>query len=239
MDIKLTTTVGEIVAKDFRTASIFSKYGIDFCCRGNVDMQTACKEKSIDIETLQKEIEQITQTPNTEFDFNSWSLDFLADYIENTYHKYIKETLPVLLEYLQKIVEAHGIGHPELAEIADLFSHSAADLTAHLQKEERILFPLIRELVKKQESGHAADIRRMSVESPIATMMYEHTVEGDRFDKISQLSGGYTTPEDACNTYRTAYAMLNEFEQKLHSHIALENNILFPKAIELEKLLNR
>jgi len=232
-----TVTIGEIIAKDFRTSSVFTKYGIDFCCGGDKTLQAACTENSVDPAALQNDLDKVTQTPNTEMDFNSWSLDLLVDYIEKTYHRYIKETTPLLLQYLEKIYEVHGSNHPELAEIYGLFSHSAGDLAMHLQKEELVLFPLIREIAKAKESGQKLVIR-MPVQNPVLGMMSEHIIEGDRFHQIAALSSGYTVPEDGCNTYRTAYAMLQEFEQKLHSHIALENNILFPQAIEQEKSLS-
>jgi len=229
-------TVGEIVAKDFRTASVFSKYGIDFCCGGDKTLEEVCKKQSVDVTKLQNELDEAGRIAETGFDFNSWSLKLLADYIEETYHTYIKKKTPLILQYLEKIKDVHGENHPELTMIFSLFSQSAMDLSMHLQKEERILFPLIRELSEAKDSslpvepGHCG-----SINNPIIVMKVEHETEGERFKTLSRLSGGYTVPPDACNTYRTAFEMLKEFEQKLHEHIHLENNILFPKAIELEK----
>ena len=239
MENNLNATVGEIVTKDFRTASVFSEYGIDFCCGGDKTLTEACKEKSIPVLELQKKLNEVIQTPKgSDVDFNSWDLDLLVDYIEKTYHRYIKEKTPIILQYLEKIQEVHGENHPELSEIFDLFSHSAMDLGMHLQKEERILFPMIRQLAESENSaGNREPGHCGTIQNPIAVMKEEHTTEGDRFRKISELSGGYTTPPDGCNTYRAAYALLDEFEQNLHKHIHLENNILFPKSIELEQTL--
>ncbi|MDR2234009.1 MAG: iron-sulfur cluster repair di-iron protein [Tannerella sp.] len=229
-------TIGEIIAKDFRTSAVFTKYGIDFCCGGDKELQAACAEHSVDPAALQKDIDEVTQTPNTETDFKSWPLDELIDYVEKTYHSYIKEKSPLLLQYLKKIYEVHGSNHPELGEIYGLYSHSANDLGQHLMKEERVLFPLIRDIVKAKETGQPLRAM-MSVQNPVMGMMSEHVVEGDRFHQMSELSSGYTVPADGCNTYRAAYGLLCEFEQKLHEHIAIENNILFPRAVEEEKAL--
>ena len=169
---------------------------------------------------------------------SSWPLDLLVDYIERTHHNYIKGKVPILLKYLEKISEVHGERHPELIEIYDLFLHSAMDLKMHLNKEEYILFPFIRQLAEHEKSGqHIEPGHFGTVQNPIEMMKEEHVKEGERFDTISKLSGGYAVPEDTCDTYRVAYSMLNEFEEDLHKHIHLENNILFPKAIQLEKSL--
>jgi len=236
MDNNLKHTVGEIVAKDFRTASVFSKYGIDFCCGGNETLDEACKKQSVDRIKLQNELDEAVQTGKEEVDFNSLPLDLLANYIEETYHTYIKKKSPYIIQFLGKIKEVHGEHHPELVNIFDLFSQSAMDLSMHLQKEERILFPLIRELAEAERSGLFAEQSHCgTIQNPISVMKDEHEIEGARFKKIAALSGGYTVPSDGCNTYHATYEMLEEFERKLHEHIHLENNILFPKAIELEK----
>ena len=132
----------------------------------------------------------------------------------------------------------HGDRHPELFEINRIFNESARDLASHFQKEENVLFPFIESLVKAQQSGEPlGEIHFGTVENPIAMMMHEHSVEGDRFEEIVKLTNGYTPPADACNTYKVTFAMLQEFENDLNRHIHLENNILFPKAIALEKQL--
>ena len=238
MDNNLSFTVGEIVTKDFRTASVFSKYGIDFCCGGDKTLEEACKEQSIDRSQLQKELEEVAQKEEGTIDFNSWSLKLLVDYIEETYHTYIKRQLPLLTKNLEKIKDVHGEHHPELLKINNLFLHSAMDLSMHLQKEEKVLFPIIRELSEAEKSGFPPEQGHCgTIQNPISVMREEHEIEGERFKKISELSGGYKVPSDGCTTYHATYEMLEEFERKLHEHIHLENNILFPKAIELEKLL--
>jgi regulator of cell morphogenesis and NO signaling len=232
-------TIGELVAEDYRTASIFEQYGIDFCCNGNRNLTEACADKNIRPEELLSKIDRVQQETKSNLpDFQSWPADLLVDYIEKKHHRYIEETIPVLKQYLEKIGQVHGNNHPELLKIAALFSASAGELTAHMKKEEFILFPYIRKMVKVRNSGEQPEHPLFgTVANPIQMMMQEHDHEGVRFREISRLSNTYTPPEDACNTYRVAYATLKEFEDDLHQHIHLENNILFPRALAMEKEL--
>lgn len=235
MDLK-NNLIGEIVAEDFRTAAVFKKNGIDFCCRGNRTIEDACTAKKLDAEKIYEEINTLPIKGGNVVDFQSWPLDLLADYIEKTHHRYAEEKIPVIEAFLDKLCKVHGGHHPELFEIRDLFFASAQDLAPHFKKEELILFPFIRNMIKAQRTGEAFMQPTFgSVENPVNMMMHDHDFEGERFRKIAALTSGYNPPADACNTYRVTFAMLDEFEQDLHTHIHLENNILFPKAIKLEK----
>lgn len=230
-------TIGEYVAQDFRTAALFSKYGIDFCCKGNRSLEEVCDKKNISPDELLEQLNVVLETKNASgIDFKSWPLDLLADYIEKTHHRYVEEKIPVLLQFLDKLCKVHGATHPELFEITELFKGCAGELTQHMKKEELILFPFIKKMVKASISvEHIEQPHFGTVNNPIAMMMVEHEAEGDRFVKISALTNNYTPPSDACNTYKVTFSMLNDFEQDLHKHIHLENNILFPKAAALEK----
>ncbi len=162
-------------------------------------------------------------------------MNFLLDYILNTHHKYVTDNTKPLVGYTQKIADVHGDTHPELVEIAHIFRGIAMDLEEHLHKEEQILFPLIRQLVSAQHGGEVADDSCFGdIREPINAMEHEHTFVGNEFHKIVKLSMNYTLPADACATYSLAFKKLQEFENDLHQHIHLENNILFPKAIMLE-----
>jgi regulator of cell morphogenesis and NO signaling len=229
-------TIGEFVAQDFRTAALFSKYGIDFCCKGNRTIEEVCDKKDIKPEELLEQLNIVLATKNDSgIDFKSWPLDLLADYIEKTHHRYVEEKIPVLLQFLDKLCKVHGAVHPELFEINELFKGCASELTQHMKKEELILFPFIKKMVKATISDELIEQPHFgTVTNPIAMMMAEHEVEGDRFVKIATLTNNYTPPSDACNTYKVTFSMLNDFEQDLHKHIHLENNILFPKAATLE-----
>lgn len=229
-------TVGEYVANDFRTAALFSEYGIDFCCKGNRTLDEVCAKKNINPVELEKKIQAVLQTKSDQsIDFKSWSPSLLIEYIVEKHHSYVEEKTPVILQFLDKLCKVHGERHPELFEINSLFKLSAGDLAQHMKKEELILFPFVQKMVKAQKENQPIQKPHFgTVENPIAMMQDEHTVEGDRFATIATLTDGFTPPEDACSTYRVAFQMLKEFEQDLHKHIHLENNILFPKAIELQ-----
>jgi len=229
-------SVGSFVAEDYRAASVFSKYGIDFCCRGGVSIEEVSAANNLDPDKLLREVEAATsETSTAGIDFKTWELDLLTDYIEKKHHRYILRAAPVIIQYLDKICEVHGMNHPELLQIRDEFNISISNLMSHMQKEEKILFPYIRDMIAAAEDNSQFQKGGFSsVKSPIAVMMQEHDAEGERFRTISRLSNNYTTPDDACRTYQVAFSMIREFEADLHHHIHLENNILFPRAIEME-----
>lgn len=239
MNITEETMIGALVAEDYRSASVFKEYSIDFCCNGNRTIDQACKAKNIEsielIEKLQDALEnKDAKTP----DFNAWDLDLLADYIEKKHHRYVELKTAEIKPYLDKVCRVHGQHHPELLDINEQFTNSVAELSMHMKKEEMVLFPFIRKMEQaKQTKTHLEHPHFGTIENPINMMMHEHTAEGDRFRIIEELSDNYTPPLDACNTYRVTFALLKEFEADLHQHIHLENNILFPKAIELEKVV--
>ena len=238
-DGETPSTIGELVASDFRKAEVFKKFGLDFCCGGAKSVKDACKEKGIDAVKVEQALREIDQLPkDRQLDFNNWELDFLVDYILNTHHKYVTDSLRVIYEYSTKVANVHGALHPEVVEIANLFIGVAEELESHMQKEELILFPYVKQLVAAKKSGSALPTQGFgSIENPIHVMEAEHDGAGDVFKLISTLSDNYTPPEDACSTYKVLYSKLQEFENDLHAHVHLENNILFPKAIELEKQL--
>ncbi len=232
--------IGQFVAEDFRTAAVFSKYKIDFCCRGNRSVEEVCETNNIDSNMLLEELEAITNSNTGQnIDYRSWPLDLLVDYIEKKHHRYVEEKIPVLRQFLDKLCKVHGGRHPELFKINELFTASAGELAAHMKKEELVLFPFVKKLVKaKLQNGVVEAPHFGTVVNPITLMMKEHDNEGVRFREIAALTDNYTPPADACNTYKVTYAMLDEFEKDLHLHIHLENNILFPQATKLEKQFN-
>lgn len=221
--------LGNLVADDFRTAEIFKNAGIDFCCGGKKTLQEACLEKGIPTGTLVEQIEELSLTTAAPGqNFKEWPLDFLADYIVNTHHKYVQKTLPELLFYTQKIADVHGSHHPELLKVAALFSQINTELIQHLAQEEKVLFPAIREALTSNSSE-----ARQIILSEITRMNGEHEFAGGAMDTINELTQGYTLPADACSTYEVTLKLLSQFEDDLHIHVHLENNILFPKALNL------
>ncbi|MUH34331.1 iron-sulfur cluster repair di-iron protein [Zobellia amurskyensis] len=235
----MTKTIGEIVANDYRTAQVFKNHKIDFCCRGNRSLEEVALKNNLDIDVLSAELKAVTeQNSGDNIDFESWPLDLLVDYIEKKHHRYVEAQSTVLKTYLDKLCRVHGANHPELFKIKELFYASAGELAMHMKKEELVLFPFVRKMVEAKQSGQNLGAPHFgTVSNPIRSMMQEHDNEGERFRTIAQLSNDYTPPADACSTYRVTFSLLQEFEDDLHRHIHLENNILFSKANALEKEL--
>lgn len=230
--------VGSIVAENFRTAKIFTDYGIDFCCKGGIKLSDACEKKGVDLDKITTEIEQAIMQKD-EKNYQDFGMTDLVDHIVNVHHNYVETTIPSLKFYVEKIAKVHGDNHPELLEIRDEFFNTADALTVHMKKEEFVLFPYIKAMESAKKNHFPLSPAHFgSIDNPIAMMEEEHETEGDRFRKISELSNTYTPPADACQTYKVAFAMLQEFEKDLHTHIHLENNILFPEAREVFNSLN-
>lgn len=241
MKINEEISIGEIVAKDYRTASVFESLGIDFCCKGNRTINEVCETRDIDSRDLLEDIKKVLQEPQitTINNYDGWAIDKLAQYIEDKHHKYVEKQIPVIKQYLDKICSVHGKQHPELFKVQELFNASAGELTMHMKKEELILFPFMKKMATIKDINNKITRPHFdSIKSPIQMMMDEHTTEGERFQKINEITQNYTLPSDACETYKVCFDYLKEFEEDLHLHIHLENNILFPKAIRLEKQVN-
>jgi regulator of cell morphogenesis and NO signaling len=221
--------IGEIVAKDFRAAEIFKNAGIDFCCGGKKSLDNACNEKSIDSSLIVKRLKELDDMPvNQNQNFIDWDISFLADYIVNTHHRYVLKSLPDLVFYTQKIASVHSEHHPELILVADLFEKVSKELLGHLKKEEDVLFPAIKEVLKNNSVE-----ARATIKSEISRMNDEHEFAGGTMDRINEITSNYLVPEDGCNTYNVAFKLLHQFEDDLHVHVHLENNILYPKALSL------
>lgn len=233
MNISKDTIVGEVVKFNFKTALLFQSHKIDYCCNGNRPIAQAAAEAGVDADELVGQINAAIVQPDPDANYiNGLSLTELSNYIIKRHHEYVKHTIPYLKQNVDKIATVHGGNHPELVKVQQLFSETAGELTAHMQKEEIMLFPYIQKLEGTKTVGNSPF---GSVANPIAAMMADHQNEGDRFAHIAKLTHDYAIPSDACTTYTVTLNQLKEFENDLHRHIHLENNILFPKAIELEK----
>ena len=236
MEIRKNSTVGEIVKENYKTAQVFDRNHIDFCCGGGISLEKACEKANVDIATLLPELETVVQgnDPDSKY-IDSMELNELCDYIEKRHHSYVNDNIPFLQEKLNKLCNVHGENHPELYKVRELFETAAGNLTAHMKKEELVLFPYIRRLVKSKNEVNPGTSEFGGIDAPIQTMLDEHQAEGERFFELAALTSNYSCPPDGCNTYRITYQTLNDFEQDLHRHIHLENNILFLKALALEK----
>jgi regulator of cell morphogenesis and NO signaling len=235
MDKMATQTIGDFVAKDYRTAEVFEKYGIDFCCGGKVELAAACKEKGIEMDRLLQDLEQSASLPiDRSQNYAAWELPFLADYIVNTHHAYLKENTGSIAAYTHKIAEVHGAHHPEVIEIAAIFDKIAADLALHLREEEELLFPAIRKISALSKTGAAGEAHEIeTLRESLQTLTHEHDEIGAAIHAIRHLANDYAIPADVCNTFVVTYNKLREFEDDLHKHVHLENNILFLKAAKL------
>ncbi|MDC1162472.1 iron-sulfur cluster repair di-iron protein [Tenacibaculum sp.] len=236
MIVSKEKTVADYVTENIKTAHVFKKHGIDFCCGGGITVEKACVKKNVDQSILEKELSEVEVVKDLIEDYDKWELDFLMVYIENVHHIYVKENLPLISQYANKVVKVHGHYYQEVKLINQLFHEVANELVLHLQKEEQILFPFIKQLVTAKKEGNKNTTAPFStVNNPIRMMEYEHEKAGDAFKEIARLTNNYAPPAEACNTFKALYAKLEEFEKDLHKHIHLENNILHPKAIILEK----
>jgi regulator of cell morphogenesis and NO signaling len=222
--------VGRIVADNYKASRILTEHGIDFCCGGGITLEEACKNQQKDIMVVLKELEEALKTKDNE-NWSQMELDKLIDHIVDVHHSYVVASVPTLEIYLEKLCKVHGERHPELFEIHDLFHEGARNLADHMEKEEKVLFPYVKDLVLSQRGGFPLSRPHfVHINNTIQSLEAEHENEGDRFKKIASLTNDYLCPPDGCQTFRVAYALLKDFEADLHKHVHLENNILFPAA---------
>ncbi|ERM82249.1 hypothetical protein P872_18880 [Rhodonellum psychrophilum GCM71 = DSM 17998] len=229
-------TIGEIVANDYRAATIFKSFGIDFCCDGQRTIPEACASKQNDPELLISLLYGVLKTENHEpFDYNSWPIDLLADYIEKKHHRYTRERIPLLLKFFKKLSKTEAELYPEIQTIHELFKTSAEELLVSMKEEEAVLFPYIRKMIKSSDGKKKIGEQHLGIaEASIRKILQDHAQEAKIFRKIKALSNNFMAPEDASNSFNVAYTLLADFEKDLHKHFHLENNILFPKALEFE-----
>jgi regulator of cell morphogenesis and NO signaling len=233
--------VGTIVAERIGRARLFERLGIDYCCQGRAPLAEACAARALDVGRV---VEQIAESDAADtaagaggedrVDFAAMTASALADHVEATHHAYLRRELPRLTALIDKVAAAHGARHPELADLHGTFAGLRSELEQHMMKEERVLFPLVRRL---EGATEPFPIFCGSVENPIRVMCHEHDDAGAALDRLRELSHGYQPPADACATYCTLYDGLAALEADLRRHIHKENNILFPKAAELEAAL--
>lgn len=232
-------TIGEIVTKDYRKAQVFKSFGIDFCCGGKKTIAEVCQSKGIDVALVKEALDQVGgEVKAGENEYLKWDIGFLTDYIINTHHQYVKENTQFILELASKVAKVHGDQHPELVDVARIFTQVGLDLVSHMNKEERILFPFIKDLAAVQRNGGSIPVSAFGkVSNPIKMMEVEHEEAGEALQTIREITNNFTSPADACNSYTILFKKLDEYENDLHKHVHLENNILFPKSISVENEL--
>jgi len=228
------TTVRELAATNPGAARIFERFGIDYCCGGERSLAEACSAAKIAVEEVVRALEQ-TSAQQEERDWQAASLAELVGHIVEKHHAYVRTEIPRLMALLAKVVRVHGQNHAELEKVEESFRALAEELSMHLLKEERMLFPYIVQLESAaKRGGRPVPAMFGTVQNPVRMMMMEHDSAGELLHKMRELTNGYIVPDGCCMSYKMLYRALPEFEADLHRHIHLENNILFPRAIALE-----
>ncbi len=227
--------LSEIVSEFPFVAGLLESYDLDYCCKGKQTLEVACVTPA-KLETVEEELDSLIKekglNPKT-FIPDSLSNSDLVDHIINKHHAYVKAAMPIISAHLFKVSSKHGGRHPELHEINSIFERVVEEMSSHMQKEEKILFPAIKEMQILAQSG-AGDIDPEKLKGPMQVMEMEHETVGDFLAEIKKLSLKYTPPADACMTYRISFDELREFEEDLHRHVHLENNVLFPRVRNLQ-----
>jgi regulator of cell morphogenesis and NO signaling len=240
MNLDTTRTVRELATEIPGATRTFEKLGIDYCCGGSKSLRDACLHAQVSLDDVARALEQASSTvPASDAglpDFSQASLGDLVEHILITHHAYVRSELPRLHKLLHKVVMVHGKNHPELGRIQQRFEAMSDELVSHMMKEEHILFPHIVALENAVSHGRPRPTPVFgTVSNPVHMMELEHESAGAALKAISELSANYTPPPDGCFSYRTLYTALKEFAGDLYRHVHLENNILFPRAIAMEK----
>lgn len=233
-------TVRDLVGRYPQTRAVFEEYGIDYCCGGDKCLADAAREHGIELPTLVDAVKTAlpAATGTTEAADKDWyaaSLSELVGHIVEVHHGYMKAALPLLRSLVSTVLKVHGAHHGDvLRQVQALFAALDAELSTHLMKEEQVLFPYIVAAESRIRDGAAKPSAPFgSARNPISQMEREHESVGKVLAKLREVTGDYALPTDACPTFAAMYAELQRMEADLHQHIHLENNILFPRAIEL------
>lgn len=238
MTFETTQTIREIVQQHPATVPVFEALGIDYCCGGGKSLKDACQSRHILPELVLSGLEQaLAKTPAE--DDQKWqdsSLGELADHIVKKHHAYASRELTRLSALAEKVFLRHGDRHQHLQLLRDLVNTTAAEMTAHMLKEEQVLFPTFKLLEEAASAGVAHTPHISSLAKPIYRLMDDHEDAGELLNDIRQLTNNYQPPADACMSFQALYNGLSELERDLHMHIHLENNILFPRALEFAKV---
>ena len=239
MSIATEKTVRDLALENPDATRIFEKFGIDYCCGGNQSLEKACRAANLSLDQVLDSLELAEQTTRAAQNQHDWQREPLADliaHIEKIHHKYTREEIARLGPLFVKVCSVHGTNHPELFQLQESFSALAAELALHMMKEELMLFPYIvrmEEAVAQREPVLPAQFG--TVENPVRMMLHEHDSAGSALRSMRQASHGYLVPQESCVSYQTLYHALEQFEADLHQHIHLENNILFPRAVVMER----
>jgi regulator of cell morphogenesis and NO signaling len=233
-----TSTIGALVAADFRRAEVFERFGIDFCCSGRRLLAEACGAIDVDPDDVLRALEALPGPASSDDDVRRWPIPRLIEHVVSVHHTSVRSALPVIARHLARLTSTDGASHPEILRVNAYFSLLATDLSQHLLKEEHVLFPYIRDLTGSRDTVLIPRSPFGTVENPIRMLEREHAEAGDTMRIIRELTQDYATPPDGSPTYGIAMAELQQFEHDLRRHVHLENNVLFPAAVRLEQQLS-
>jgi regulator of cell morphogenesis and NO signaling len=228
-------TVGDIVAENYHAAGIFRKYGLDFCCGGNIKLKDACENQRIDTNRVVEELKAINWNQSAiNENYQAWEPGFLIDHIIDTHHRFVLAKIEEIAGYAARVAKVHGLNHPENVDIYHKFDELSQEMQEHMKDEEEVVFPMILDVYKKRMKGEeiSGELRE-ELRNQLSLMENDHEGAGSLMQTIRNLSNDFTPPADACTTYRILYQNLEGFEKDLHKHVHLENNILFKKAEQL------
>jgi regulator of cell morphogenesis and NO signaling len=239
--IEPTSFVTDIVTHDYRTADVFRKHNIDFCCGDKWPLDIACQNKNLNTGDIIEELSKIIMQPASSavLDFDNWDIDFLTDYILNVHHRYLKKALPQIKEQTTRFLDEHRKKFPELEELEDIINRFIKEIPPHMKREEEIFFPYIKQIhhAHRHRESYAKLLIR-TLRKPIEeVMLKEHETTGSNLHRLRTITNNYIPPHKAHITHKVTFAKLRELDNDLVQHIHLESNILFPKAIQMEKEL--
>ena len=239
--INKAASVTDIVLNDYRTADVLLKYDIEFCCGGKWPLEMVCASRDLDVTEVLRELTKASRAVqfSNSLQFHDWSTNFLIDFIINVHHEYLKTALPVALEYVTRFMEGHLNKFPELQPLQEIVAKLHGDIPSHLLSEEEIFFPYIRQISNAHLYREPyASLLVKTLRKPLqVTMRQEHDVINKLLQQMRRLTNDYTIPDKACVTHRVTFHKLQELDNDLTQHLYLENDILFPRAIEIEKEL--
>lgn len=224
-------TLASIVTEHHQTVPVLEKYNLDFCCKGKRTLAEACTEKGLSIEEIMQELEASSSNEKSNtMPFSEMSAEQLISYILIKHHFYLKQSMPIIADHLTKVAAKHGERFPNMVEVLQLFLHLKNEMVLHMQKEEVVLFPRVKEVESFYHFKQKKELNSTYISGPVGMMENEHDEAGEIMYKVKQLTNNYEIPEGACTTFKVVLAELKEFEEDLHQHVHLENNILFPLA---------
>ena len=230
-------TLASIVTGNHQAVQILERYNLDFCCKGKRTLAQACDEKGIKIESITEELKLVSGIAGTrQMPLIEMDAEQLINYILIHHHFYVKQSMPTIIAHLDKVATKHGDSYPYMKNVYDMFVVIMREMTLHMKKEETILFPRIKEVERLYKAERSSEILILpgSIQTLVNEMEADHEEAGDIMYQIRTVTDNYTPPPNACTTFKVTLAELKEFEEDLHKHVHIENNILFPKALQYE-----